>query len=244
MQALKAVTPEAFAGKYWKHPGNYLYAAGLNIIPVVAAELSKAAAHMPLAFVEFGGRWQLMAVTSLIPNTNLLVGPQGQWLGQYIPASMRGYPFALARPQGTDTLVLCTTDEGDHIVGADEGMPFFDASGQPSPQTQRAMNFLVDFNDSRTQTWRAIDALVAAKLLVPWELTSTHNGQVQPVEGLYRLDDVRFAALSPKALATLHAEGAALVAYAQFFSREQLGRLQAAEREQARLRGVDAATQA
>ena len=75
MQALKAVTPEAFAGKYWKHPGNYLYAAGLNLIPVVAAELSKAAAHMPLAFVEFGGRWQLMAVTSLIPGTNLLVGP-------------------------------------------------------------------------------------------------------------------------------------------------------------------------
>ncbi|MBV5292215.1 MAG: SapC family protein [Curvibacter lanceolatus] len=244
MQVLKAVTADAFAGKSWKHPGNYLYAAGLNIIPVVAAELSKAVAHLPLAFVEFGGRWQLMAVTSLIPNTNLLVGPQGQWLGQYIPASMRGYPFALARPQGTDHLVMCTTEEGDHIVEAGQGAPFFDASGQPSAETQRAMNFLVEYDSSKVQTWRAIDALVAAKLLVPWELTSSHNGVVTPVEGLYRLDDVRFGALPPKTLASLHAEGAAMVAYAQYFSREQFGRLQAAEREQARLRALTAAPDA
>lgn len=244
MQALKAVTPEAFAGKFWKHPGNYLHAAEQHLIPVVAAELTMAVAHLPLAFVEVAGRWQMVAITSLIPQSNLLVGPQGQWLGQYVPAALRSYPFLLGRPQGADTLVLCTTDDGPHIVGAGEGAPFFEDSGKPSAETQRAMNFLVEYDTSKVQTWRAIDALVNAKLLAPWQLTATHNGVDHPVDGLYRLDEVRFAALPAKTQSHLVAEGAMLLAYAQIFSREQFNRLQAAEQQQVRLREAATLVQA
>lgn len=236
MQELKAVTPEAFAGKFWKHPGHYLHALEQNLIPVVAAELTMAVAHLPLAFVEVAGRWQMAAITSLIPHTNLLVGPQGQWLGQYVPAALRSYPFLLARPQGTDHLVLCSTTEGPHLVGPAEGAAFFDEAGQPTVETQRVMNFLVEYDTSKVQTWRAIDALVNAKLLVPWQLTATHNGVAHPVDGLYRLDEARFAALPAKTLNHLVAEGAMLLAYAQIFSREQFNRLQAAEQQQVRLR--------
>src|SRR5450830_239460 len=211
MQALKAVSPEAFAGKSWKRPGNYMYAAGYDMIPVVAAELLKVAACLPLAFVQNSGRWQLVAIMSLQPGTNLLVGPQGQWLGDYVPALLRGYPFTLAKTETApgaesdeDEYVLCTADKGPHLAPAGQGEAFF-----------------------------------AAKVIVPWELMTTHNGVTSPVQGLYRLDEVAFAALKPRGtLATLQAEGAVPIAYAHLYSREHFNNLKRAIKAQESLRGV------
>ncbi len=244
MQALKAVSPEAFAGKYWKRPDNFLYAAGYHQIPVVAGELIKAAANLPLAFVQNSGQWQLVAIMSLQPGTNLLVGPQGQWLGDYVPALLRAYPFTLVRVEGREAAaddesdyVMCTADTGPHLVAAGKGEPFFNGD-QPSEATRQMMDYLVNLEKNRAMTQRGVDALVAAKVIVPWELTTTHNGVTQPVEGLFRLDEVAFAALKPRGtLATLQTEGAVPIAYAQLFSREHFNNLARAIKTQNALRG-------
>lgn len=246
MQALKAVSPEAFAGKSWKRPGNYMYAAGYDMIPVVAAELLKVAACLPLAFVQNSGRWQLVAMMSLQPGTNLLVGPQGQWLGDYVPALLRGYPFTLVKTDaapGTDSdedeYVLCTADKGPHLAPAGQGEAFFGADGAPSAALQQTMDFLVGIEKSRAMTQRAVDALVAAKVIVPWELMTTHNGVTGPVQGLFRLDEAAFSALKPRGtLATLQAEGAVPIAYAHLYSREHFNNLKRAIKAQESLRGL------
>lgn len=239
MSEIKPVSPETFGGKFWKHPGNYSYAAGFNIVPVVAAELPKVTAHLPLAFAQLDGQWQLVALTSLLPGVNHLVGPQGQWLGEYVPAIFRSYPFTLSRAGSKDSngYILCSLYQGDHIVESDQGVPFFDETGQASEETRRIGNFLVDIESSRVKTIKAVQALIEAKVVVAWNLQSSHNGKTQPVPGFFKLDEVAFAALPPATLAKLQAVGAMPIAYAQIYAREQFGRIQQAIQNQESLRG-------
>ncbi|MDD0811447.1 SapC family protein [Curvibacter sp. RS43] len=236
MQALTAVSPEAFAGQFWKHPGHYQYAVTTSFVPLSAAELRKAAAHLPLAFVKLAGEWQLVAILSLLENTNLLVGPQGQWLGAYVPAALRAHPFRLVRDAQQKGLVLATLDTGEHLVPASEGQPFFEQNGLPSAELQRVMNFLIELENGRVQITRAATALFAAGVLSPWELVASHNGQDQKVAGLFHINEAALAALSPEKLLRLRNEGGLPVAYAQIFSEEQLLRLQQAIQTQEALR--------
>ena len=237
MQALSAVSFETFGDKFWRHPGHYQYASTTHLVPVVAGELSKAAAHLPLAFVEVEGVWQMVAVLALQPGTNLLVGPKGQWLGEYIPALLRGYPFTMLKASGGATYTLCALSEGDHLVSKDQGTPFFISETEAGPETQRMMNYLADVENFRGQMLRAVKALADRQLIVPWALMNVHEGVQQNIEGLYRLDEAAFDALSPNDLVALQAEGALPIAFAQLFSREQFSALNRAASENRRLRG-------
>lgn len=238
MQAFEVVTREAFTGKCWKHPGHYRYAQTFNLVPVAANELVRVAAHLPLAFIQAADRWQMVAITSLLPGTNLLVGPQGQWLGGYVPAVLRGHPFSLTQPAEGEDYLLCVQGQGDHLVGQGQGFAFFDAAGELTAETRRAMDFLVDVEAGRAQATQGVQALADAKLLTPWALTANHNGQAYPVEGLFRLDATAFSALKTRAMDALHKVGAVPLAYAQLFSVEQMVQLQRAIQMQEQLRSA------
>lgn len=245
MQAIKPVSPENFGGKFWKRSDHYFFAAGYNIIPVVGAELSKAAAHLPLTFTELAGVWELCALTSLNPGVNLLVGPQGQWLGEYVPASLKGYPFALAMA-GTlpsDGYIICSATEGEHLVSQEEGRPFFDDQGKPTDDITRIGNFLADIEGSRAKTRRAVTALKEAGLLKEWDLTASHNGEARKVPGFYTFDEVAFNNLSSKAVDKLQKAGAISIGFAQLYSKEQFSRLQAVVQQQEILRAASPVAQ-
>ena len=71
---------------------------------------------MPIAFVEQAGRFVPMAVMGLTPEHNLFVGPEGQWLGGYLPAAMRSYPFRLLRSEGSEQMTLCVDEDSGLVV--------------------------------------------------------------------------------------------------------------------------------
>jgi len=85
MTEFTAITPEGHSQKVWKNVTDYAFAAADNVIPLVAAELSKMVSAMPIGFIEQETGYQLVAVTSLQPEQNLYVAPDGKWQGTYIP---------------------------------------------------------------------------------------------------------------------------------------------------------------
>src|SRR5690242_6836867 len=91
------VTREAHAMKRWRAAGDYQFASEMAVAPIVVAELAQASHAIPLALVKDGEQFVLTALLSLLPNQNLFVGPQGQWLGTYVPALVRSYPFRMLR---------------------------------------------------------------------------------------------------------------------------------------------------
>ena len=238
MLKFSPVTQQNFDKKNWKHPGNYSYAAQTHLIPVVAGELLKAASYLPLAFLPVEGEWQLVAVMSLIPGTNLLVGPAGQWLGGYVPAMLRSYPFAMAPSPDRQGFNLVAVAEGDHLVPEGSGVPFFDAAGEASPETQQAMNFLVEIEKSKNQMLRACKALAVESLLTPWELVNNNNGEMQKIDGLYRLDQQAFDRLDARAVVKIKDEGGLPIAFAQLYSIEHFDNLRKATIENERLKAL------
>jgi hypothetical protein len=223
MAELAAITPERHAKKVWKHVTDYAFAAEETVIPLVGAELSKVAPVMPTGFTKLDAGYQLVAITSLQPGKNLYVAPDGKWLGGYIPAALRGYPFKLAQQEGAEKVVLCINEGSGLVVeNTEDGNPFFDDQDQPTQGIKDILNFLTQIKASRDVTEGAVNALADAGLIMPWKINLKQGEKVVPVKGLFSIDEAALNKLDDEDFLTLRKAGGLAIAYAQLFSMNQL----------------------
>lgn len=217
----------------WKRPTRYFYAAEDVVAPVVMAELSHVLTNMPLAFVHADEQapYQLMAVQSLQPGINVYVAPDGRWLGQYVPAFYRCYPFRMMAIGSTTQTALCVdTSLGCFMEQAnEEAEPLFAEGGELSDSFETLKTFLTAFEKNRLRTTQCVAELSAAGLIEPWPVhlshTETHVSEAetaQDVKGLHRINEAKLKALPAETLSELAASGALSVAYAQLFSEQRL----------------------
>lgn len=229
MPNYQAVTKSAHAHLRWKRYDSYAFASMDAVAPLVMQELPKACMTLPIAFVAQDDKFIPVAVQGLHPGQNLFVAPDGRWLGGYIPAIYRSYPFALANAEN-DQLVLCV-DADSGLLSDSEGEPFFDEQGQPSQPVKDVLNFLQQVQANRALTARLCAALAAEGLIQPWSITlETEEGE-KTVQGLYRIDEAAFNALQGEALYRIHQAGALPLVYCQLLSMQHLhmlGKLTAA----------------
>jgi len=215
---IKAVSPQNFAGKTWRRFSDYLFATKTHMVPVVVNELAQAATCIPLGFVKLDASFQLMAIMALQPNTNALVGLDGQWLARYVPAAIRSGPFNLVKPQDADGMVLCF-DEGSGLLREDgQGEAFFNDEGKPAPAVQDVITFLSQVERSRMLTQSAVEALDSAGLIKPWTLSVVQQDKTIPVQGLYQVDEAALEALDDAAYLLLRSKKALPLAHAQLLS--------------------------
>lgn len=227
---LQPVTMDRHRGKGWIRPTDYRFAAGAQTAQIAAAELSHCCRTFPLAFIEHGGKRVLVALLGLLPGRNLFVAPDGRWVGGYIPAIVRGYPFQLA---GTDDrqLVLCI-DEGSGLVtdaaAGGKAVPFFGEDGKPHAETQKIFEGLRLTHQGIAAVDRAVAALAGQELLEPWPLKVADDGAGKTLNGLGRISEKKLNALDGEQLVRLREAGALAIAYAQLLSMgnvDTLGRL-------------------
>jgi hypothetical protein len=223
MAELAAITPERHAKKVWKHVTDYAFVAEDAGIPLVGAELGKAALAMPIGLIKIDAGYQLVAITSLQPGTNLYVAPDGKWLGGYIPAALRGYPFKLAQQEGAEKVVLCINEGSGLVVeNTEDGNPFFDDQDQPTQGIKDILNFLTQIKASRDVTEGAVNALADAGLIMPWKINLKQGEKVVPVKGLFSIDEAALNKLDDEDFLTLRKAGGLALAYAQLLSMSQL----------------------
>jgi SapC len=236
MSRLVPVTREGYSQKRWRRNESYAFAASESVVPLVGSEFSKAAVSMPIAFIERSARFVPVAVLSLSPGWNLFVGPAGQWLGRYIPASLRAYPFRFARVEGEKDPVLCIDEDSGLIVDADDQTEqFFAPDGGPSAAVQQVWRFLMELEASRTRTELAISALASAGVIQPWRLNVNIAGQDKAVTGLYRVDEATLNALDDESFLKLRKSSALPLAYLQLLSMGQVAAFEALDRLQQQL---------
>ena len=201
----------------------YRHAAGQLIAPVMLAELAKLLPHYVLGFIARDDGLIPVAVLGVEKDHNLYLHPDGRWLGRYVPAALRGYPFVLATPPHA-------ANPGDKTLGIDEehlveegGQPLFE-HGEPTQPVADTLAFLTQCEHSRVATQAACQALENAGVLVPWKLIVPIGESHQQVNGLYRVDEQALNALSVHTFTTL--QGAPMtLAYAQLFSTHQTEQL-------------------
>lgn len=245
MPSYAPVSRDRHAGRSYLRPVGYGVAAMEAVAPLVAAELPRAALAMPIAFVEQEGRFRLVALLSLQPGQNLYVGPDGRWLGAYVPAALRGYPFALLRQEATAQSVLCVDETSGLVVdaGTPGAEPFFAEGEGPAAALGQVLDFLSKVEANRAASERAIDALAAAEVITPWQIGVETPAGRQNVAGLHRIDEARLNTLKDENFLGLRANGALAIAYAQLLSMGQISIFQNLAQLQARLAQVQARQQ-
>jgi hypothetical protein len=219
MPKLTPITKQTHSNKSWTRFSTYTFAAKDNLASLVAAEIPKAISAMPMAFTRHQDRYILVAVLSLIPDTNFFVAPDGRWLGKYIPSVFRSYPFLLAKAEGQNNLVLCV-DEDSGLINDDKtaGEPFFDDNGELTQPVKDVMNFLNHVTQNRAATERAVASLSEAGLITEWPLKIKDETQEKPVTGLFRIDETKLNALEDDQFLKIRKAGALPIAYAQLMS--------------------------
>lgn len=214
-----AVSRERHGAKKWRRPTSYAFARADDVAPIVGAELARAALGMPCAFVEQERRYKLVALLSLVPGRNMFVGSDGRWLGAYIPAGLRFYPFRLLPQEGTNDAVLCVDEQSGLVMDADAGgEPFIDADGKPAAPLSPLFQGLTQLERSRRVTEVAVASLVEVGVIRPWQINlKTETGQ-RSASGLHCVDEGALGRLGDDAFIRLRATSGLSVAYAQLLS--------------------------
>lgn len=231
-----AVSRERHAGKKWRRAKGYAFASTQTLAPIVGLELASAPLTMPLAFFQEAGSFVLVAVLSATPGRNMLVAPDGRWLGGYIPAAFRGYPFALLPTQETDKVVLgIDADNGLAVEGDSAGEEFFDRDGNLSPALQKLSDFLMTLERSRKATNAAVASLAEAGVIRPWPVKIKTEPAGRVIGGLHRVDQAVLNALADDAFLKVRKAGALPIAYMQMLSMGLIGMFEWLAQRQAKV---------
>jgi hypothetical protein len=214
----------------WRKAESMAFATEQSAVPVLLDELPHLIPTLPLALIQHktddgSSRYELVALLSVTQKLNLFVAPNGRWLGGYIPAEFRGYPFRLIPEPSSGRHVLCFDKDSGQLSEQPQadGEAFFDAEGNLSPSMQKVMNFLKQCEHSRQLTQNAVDALTQHGLIMPWPIKlNAGEADTNEVNGVFRIDEAALRNLNGDALKALSDANALSLAYAQLLSQHRL----------------------
>lgn len=224
MASLVPVSFQSHGNQLWRRLSTYGFAAKENYVPIAGIEFGRVASAMPIGFVELSGQFTPVAILSLTPKVNLFVGPDGRWLGSYVPMLFQTYPFRLLRKDGTDQFSLWVDAEAQNLADvATSTELFYESEGTLAPATKAMLDRLGQLEQNRLQTAVAVAALSAEGVLCPWEIKLTGDGRNTMVQGIHRIDEVALNKLGNDAFLRLRACNGLSIAYAQLLSMGQFG---------------------
>lgn len=224
MPNYQAVTKDCHGQRRWQRFVNYSFARDYAVAPLVMAELSKAVMALPIGFLPQGDRFRPFALLGFQAGRNLCLTQDGRWIGEYVPAYFRAYPFILANAESGEK-VLCVDESSGLVVDGGEGEEFFGANGEPSAALMEVFNFLHQTDLTSIPTQAACDLLQQHELIVPWPITIQGEDGERKLEGVFRIDEPRLNGLTDEAFIELRQYGALLLAHCQLLSMQHLQNL-------------------
>ncbi|MFS2161955.1 SapC family protein [Pseudomonas sp. Pseusp122] len=211
---------EEHKDKSWVRHPTLSFAKKDTVAPVFINEVALALHSLPLAFVKQGERFVLVVVMGLKPGENLLVSEDGKWLSHFLPATYRCSPFELIEIPNSQEQVLCIDET--RISNKSVGDPFFKESGEISESVSEAFDFIKGLYSARIATQIACSKLSEHNLIMPWDVKLDNDGEIETVNGLYKIDETALYGLTDEGFLDLRESGAIGVIYAQLFSGTKL----------------------
>ncbi|WP_417595258.1 SapC family protein [Oceanospirillum sp.] len=214
----------------WDLISSYEFAAGDALAPVSVAEISQLIPRYTTAFYRANPNdpLQFVAIQGLYPGQNLFVTSQGQWLGGYVPAVYRGYPFRMLPIQESDKLALCVDEESPNFKAqlGEHSQPLFNAEGELSELASRVKDFLIAQHQQRTKTEALLSLLDEYGVIQPWHIKIDGLPEsIAPHSGLYHINEKKLKSLAPEQVQVLNLRGALALAYAQLLSEHRMQEL-------------------
>ncbi|WP_354005158.1 SapC family protein [Ramlibacter cellulosilyticus] len=184
----------------------YGFCRGVNSVPLTAVEFRSAAGEYPIVFVQSGASLWPAVVLGLRREENLMVTEQGEWLGRYIPAFVRRYPFVFSAAAGDRQMVLCVDEAFPGFNRQGRGEPLFTPAREPSPYVGRVLRFLQEYRAQFARTRAFCERLQQLELLEPMQARFTVGTMPLSLGGFLAVGRQRLKALPGDALASLAAQ--------------------------------------
>lgn len=197
---------------------SFSFAKQQNLIPVIALEFAQAAREFPIVFVENNGKYGVFVLCGLHNGENLFVDAEGRWSADYVPATLRRYPFVFAKGEDEKGYVLCIDEDSGLLV--DEGAtPLFNAEGEREPALDKALTFVSTYQKSAIVSEKLCDLVQEHDLLKPLNLElKGQDGKTVKMNGLLTVDEKKLNALSDDLYLTLRSRGFLSLIYAHLLS--------------------------
>jgi hypothetical protein len=202
------------------------FAAEINSVLLAGIEFIEACKEYPIVFAMSGDSLVPVALLGLRETRNLFVSEDGRWLGRYIPAFIRRYPFVLADAADQNQKVVCI-DEAYQGFNQPDGEDLFE-DGKPRPVLEKAIEFLNEYQQQYSRTEALIKRLRDNELLSKINARVTAgDGQETALEGLLVVDEKKLLALDDEKSLALFRSGELAWIYAHLISIANIGTLAA-----------------
>jgi hypothetical protein len=225
-KSLVPINKARHEGKRIKQVQGFGFASGFHIASIMVHEFARAASLYPVVFLEDKERdtFRPVVLLGLDAGENLYVGADGQWQASYIPAIIRRYPFALASTGEQDKFTVCV-DEGSELLNDSEGLPLFNAQGEPAEALENVKRYLGELQQMDTFTGEFCKFMVANNMLTPLNMRVRQSDQVKNINGCYVINEERLNSLSIERFAELRDKRYLPAVYAHLLSLAQIERL-------------------
>ena len=174
-----------------------------NSIYVAGTEFPMASREYPIVFAkDADGNIAPVALLGLRQNQNLMVDNQGTWLGTYVPAYIRRYPFILGNvdPQASKYAV-CIDESYSGFNTAGEGNRLINDDGEHGEILSNSVKFLEEFHKHSEITTLFCKAIAEADLLESMQANfEMKSGSKFSLAGLFCVPRSRIKALSAEQL--------------------------------------------
>jgi len=208
-------------------------ATGMNSVFLNAVEFADSCREFPIVFVRTGqpqgdkpAPLAPLAVLGLTGGENLFL-KDGQWIGEYAPAYLRRYPFAMARvDEASDQVAVCFDEQWEAF--SEDGQRLFDDQGEATELLNNLVKFLDSFEAEVERTRQACQILDEAGVLEPMRFEAQMDGgQKVEVEGFLAVNSEKLQQLPDAKVLELHKAGLLQLLEMHRLSLSNMGRLAA-----------------
>lgn len=193
----------------------------VNSVPLAGLEFFEASRDMTVLFNrDPAGRYFPLVLLSLDNAGHGLVGEDGRWRANYVPAFIRRYPFALAANGALCYDASCTA-----FGEEPEGERLFDDEGKTTPFTDGVLRFLQRYEFESKRTREFCEAVAGKDLFKPFQAQVKRGRGAVRLEGLYCIDEEAFSKIDAATLEDWFRKGWIAWAYAHLHSIGALGQI-------------------
>ena len=153
-------------GRFWRRFGSFEFARNASGTTIEATEASAVASYAPIVFTKRASGLSPYMPFSTCDAENAFVSKTGEWLGCYVPARLRSYPFCFLGRRGDETLAVCQDAVISDQFADRHCVPFFSSDGQLSEPVRAIEGFLSKLKAERSRTDLMMKKIARLDILV------------------------------------------------------------------------------
>lgn len=227
VENLEVLNSETHKNLKVKQLDNATFASGWNNTQVLPSEFAQVAKEMPIIFAQNGtGGLDAVAVMAVKDSHNLFV-KSGTWKANYMPATLRQYPFILARPNAESTeYVLCYDKTASCIGTKIKGERLFAEDGEQTETAKNLINFISEVQKEASFSDAIVNKLTEYELFKDIEgRFELNDGEKITLQGMRVVDEEKLKNLDAEKLSDLNKSGVLFLIHMHLLSLSNFGHL-------------------